>query len=73
MIHSCNDMLDLGDRKIPVTFYVINGKSNQGLVLGYTCLATNDATINFKYRELMLGGMSVHCMSSHVEDSNVPQ
>lgn len=38
-------------------------------MLGYTFLAINDATINFKTRELRLGGMSVHCLSSQLEDT----
>lgn len=51
-----------------VDFYVMNGSSSQDLVLGYTFLAENDATINFKSREVRLGGMSLHCLRSQVEE-----
>lgn len=46
----------------------MNGKSSPGLVMDYTFLADNDATINFKSKELPLGGINVHCLSNAMED-----
>lgn len=40
------------------------------MVLGYTFLAGNTATINFKTRELRLRGMSAHCLSSQTKESD---
>lgn len=69
--HGYASTLEVGDKRIPVDSYVMNGRSSQGLVLGYTFLAENDATINFRSRELRLGGMNVHYLSSHLEKPNV--
>lgn len=65
--HGLNSTFEVGYWILPVEFYVMNGKSNQGLVLGYTFLYENDATIRFKSREWRLGGMNIHCLSNQLE------
>lgn len=66
--HSYKSSFEVGETKLPVEFYVMNGKSSQGIMLRCTFLAENDATINFKTRKLRLGGMKVHCLSSQLKD-----
>lgn len=65
--HGFKTSMETGNKKVPMEFFVMNGKSSQGLVLGYTFPIENNATINSKTRELRLGEMSVHCLSTHLE------
>lgn len=44
--HGFKYSLEVGNKCIEVDFYVMNGKSSQGLVLGYSFLSKNDAAIN---------------------------
>lgn len=66
--HGFQSQIEVGSKRLPVDFYVMNGKSNQGIVQGYSFLTKNDASINFKNKELQLGGMNVHCLNSQFEE-----
>lgn len=65
--HGFKAEMEVGNRKVEMDFLVMNDKSSQGLVLRYYFLSKHDATTNFKSRELHLGGMNVHCLSTQFE------
>lgn len=48
----------------------MNGKSNQGIVLSYSFLAKNEASINFSTREMRLGEVEVVCLKNEVDQSS---
>lgn len=71
--HGYQAVLGVEYKRIHVDIFVTNGKSSQVLVLGYTLLAENDDTVNFKSKELRLGRMNAHCLSSQREEPAVRQ
>lgn len=54
--HGFQIEMEVGNKGVLIEFFIMNGKSSQGLVLGYSFLSENDATIKFRNKELQLGG-----------------
>lgn len=62
--HNFHSILHVGKVIVPKDFYVMNGKSSRGIVLGYGFLATQDIVIAFGSRQVTLRGKQVPCMEN---------
>lgn len=64
--HSFQSEAVIAGGRLPLSFCVMSRKSNQGVVLGYSFLSKNQASIDFGTHEMKLGGIKVACSRKEV-------
>lgn len=52
---------------MPLRLFVMNGRSSWAIVLGYSFLAEQQATINFGSKEMNMGGAAVRYLSKEMK------
>lgn len=66
--HGYKSKVEVGGKEIEMDFFVMNGKSSQGIVLGYSFLEDNQAQIDFGRKTMQLRGEDVACLHSETVD-----
>lgn len=64
--HEYKGSMETAGRMVPLPFYVMNGRSSQGIVLGYIFLFKQKACTNFGSREIKLGNTEVSCLKLEI-------
>lgn len=66
--HEYQGKVEISQRRIPLSFYVMNGRSSQGIILGYSFLSKQKVCVDFASHEMKLGDTEVSCLKQEVDN-----